>query len=145
MLDAEVGEVDVLLVDDRRDPRVHLDHGLADELDVEEVVDAQLRHDPGCCLDERRVIEGLEVHREARAHRLARLRVRENDPSVAGEPVDRPLTTGRELHHEQLRAALVGKDVECLGQPHRHAPRPFLEQLLRAIDGGIKDAETARP
>ena len=32
MLDAEVGEVQILLVDDRRDPRVDLDHVLADEL-----------------------------------------------------------------------------------------------------------------
>src|SRR3954465_7158914 len=44
-LDAEVREVQVLLVDDRRDPRVDLDHLLADELDVEEVLDRELAHD----------------------------------------------------------------------------------------------------
>src|SRR6187431_679955 len=44
-LDAEVREVQVLLVDDRRDPRVDLDHGVADELDVEEVVELELADD----------------------------------------------------------------------------------------------------
>jgi len=34
-LDAEVRQVQIVLVDDRRDARVHLDHVLADELDVE--------------------------------------------------------------------------------------------------------------
>src|SRR5690349_18074164 len=36
-LHAQVRQVQVLLVDDGRDPRVHLDHLVADELDVEEV------------------------------------------------------------------------------------------------------------
>ena len=45
-LDAEVREVEVLLVDDRRDPRVDLDHVLADELDVEEPLDPELADDP---------------------------------------------------------------------------------------------------
>ena len=42
-LHAEVREVEVLLVDDRRDARVDLDDVLADELDVEEVLDRRAR------------------------------------------------------------------------------------------------------
>src|SRR5439155_749964 len=41
-LDAEVREVQVLLVDDRGDTRIDLDHVVAHELDVEEVLDAEL-------------------------------------------------------------------------------------------------------
>src|SRR5919205_3305758 len=37
-LHAQVRKVQVLLVHDRRDPRIHLDHVLAHELDVEEVL-----------------------------------------------------------------------------------------------------------
>src|SRR3954453_13431774 len=44
-LDAEVGDVQILLVDDRRDARVDLDHVVPDELDVEEPFDLQLAHD----------------------------------------------------------------------------------------------------
>ena len=47
VLHAEPGEVEILLVDDRRDPRVDLDHVVADELDVEEVVEGERLDDPG--------------------------------------------------------------------------------------------------
>src|SRR6476469_8384992 len=78
-LDAEVRQVQILLVDDRRDARVDLDHVLADELDVEEVLDPELRDDHVADAHQLRVVERLEVHREPGAHRLTRLRVPEHD------------------------------------------------------------------
>src|SRR5258708_10502512 len=41
-LDAEVGQVQILLIDDRRDARVDLVHMLADQLDVVEVLYPEL-------------------------------------------------------------------------------------------------------
>jgi hypothetical protein len=67
------------LVDDRGDARVDLDHVFADELDVEEVLDAELDDDPICDLEQPVVVERLEVHRQSGSHRLARLCVREQD------------------------------------------------------------------
>src|SRR5207248_3689089 len=98
-LDAEPRDVQILLVHDRRDPRVDLDHLLADELDVEEVLDLELGDEPASDLLELRIVERDEVHREPGAHRLARLRVAEHDPPPVGDPVDRALAAGRELHY----------------------------------------------
>ena len=134
-LDAEVGEVQVLLVDDRRDPRVDLDHVLADELDVEEVLDLELGDDPFRQLHQGRVLERLEVHREAGAHRLAGLRVAEQDASPVGDAVDRPLLAGRELHHEQL--GLVVRRAA------RRAPRAAAPPRRRA--GSSAAARAGRP
>ena len=134
-LDAEVGEVQVLLVDDRRDPRVDLDHVVADELDVEEVLDLELGHDPVRDLHQRLVLERDEVHREPRAHRLARLRVPEQDALAVGDAVDRALAAGRELHHEQVRPTLGGQQLDRLLEPHRDRPGPLVEELVGAVDG----------
>src|SRR3954447_26017374 len=78
-LDSEVGDVQVLLVDDRRDPRVDLDHVVADELDVEEVLDPEVLDDRVADAHQLRVVERDEVHGEAGAHRLTRLRMAEHD------------------------------------------------------------------
>src|SRR5215831_16731092 len=99
-LDAEVREVEVLLIDDRRDPRVDLDHVVADELDVEEVLDPELGDDRAPELHQALVGERDEVHGEPGAHALAGLRVAEDDLAPVRDPVDRPLGAGRELHHE---------------------------------------------
>ena len=129
----EVRQVEVLLVDDRRDARVDLDHVLADELDVEEVVEPELGDDRPRGLHQRRVVERLEVHREPGAQRLARLRVAERDPAVDRDPVHRPLPAGCELHHEQLGPAFVRQQLEQLLEPHRDRDsRPAPEQLRLA-------------
>src|SRR5690349_8785268 len=114
MLHAEVREVEVLLVDDRRDPRVDLDHVLADELDVEEVLDPELCDDQVSGAHELVVVERLEVHRQARAHRFARLRMTEDDLATVADPVDRALAADGELHHEQIRAAFVRQELDRL-------------------------------
>src|SRR3954469_6385566 len=100
-LHAEVGEVEILLVDDGRDAGVDLDHVLADELDVEEVLDPELRDDQVRDAHQLVVLERHEVHREARARSLPRLGVAEHDLPAVADPVDRSLAAGRELHHEQ--------------------------------------------
>src|SRR5579862_1168313 len=74
-LDAEVGQVEVVLVHDRRDARVDLDHVLADELDVEEMLDPELGDDRVSDLHQSLVLERDEVHREPCPHSLARLRM----------------------------------------------------------------------
>src|SRR6266542_3565711 len=102
MLDAEIRKVQILLVNDRRDPWVDLDHMLADELDVEEVVEAKLTHDRLRGLHQLRIVESLEIHRKAGAHRLPRLRMAEDYATAFRDPVHRPLLAGRDLHDEQL-------------------------------------------
>ena len=77
------------------------------------------RDDRRCDVHQRGVVERLEVHREAGAHRLARLRMPEDDPAAAREAVDRALLAARELHHEQLRAAVVGQERQQLLELHR--------------------------
>jgi len=142
-LDAEVREVEVFLVDDRRDPRIDLDDVVADELDVEEVLDAELGDDPLRDFEQPVVVQGLEVHGQPGAHRLARLRVAEDDLSRACDSVDRALPAGCELHHEQIGPALLGQELDHVFQPHRQVARTFLEQLLRAVDAPVEDAEPA--
>ena len=90
------------------------------------------------------VLERDEVHREPGAHRLARLRMAEHDPLAVGDPVDRPLAAGRELHHEQVGAALVRQQLDRFLEPHRHRSRPLVQQLVRAVDGRVEDPEAAR-
>ena len=87
------------------------------------------------------VLERDEVHRQPGAHRLARLRVAQHDALAVGDPVDRPLAAGRELHHEQVGAALVRQQLNGLLEPHRHRSRPLVQQLVRAVDGGVEDAK----
>src|SRR5205085_9623437 len=96
-LDAEPRQIEILLVDDRRDAWIDLDHAVADELDVEEPFDRELLDDLVRDLHERVVLQRHEVHREAGAHRLARLRMAENDARAVGDAVDRALTAGGEL------------------------------------------------
>ena len=91
------------------------------------------------------VLERDEVHRQAGPHRLAGLRVAEHDALAVRDPVDRPLAAGRQLHHEQVWTALVRQQLDRLLEPHRHRPGPLVQQLMRAVDGGIEDAEAARP
>src|SRR6478609_5579250 len=92
-LDAEVGDVQVFLVDDRRDARVDLDNVVAHELDVEEVLDAEVLDDRVADAHQLRVVECHEVHREPSAHRLARLRMAEHDLCAVRDAVDRHLAT----------------------------------------------------
>ena len=63
---------------------------------------------------------------------------------AVGDPVDRPLAARRELHHEQLGAALGGQQLDRLLEPHRHRAGPLVQQLVRAVDGRVEDAEAAR-
>ena len=95
-------------------------------------------------LHQRRVVERDEVHREPGAHRLARLRVAEDDAAAVRDPVDRALAAGGELHHEQVGAALVREQLDGLLEPHRHRAGPLVEELVRAVDGRVEDAEAAR-
>ena len=143
-LHAEVREVQVLLVDDRRDARVDLDHEVAHELDVEEVLDREARDDPVRELHEAGIVERDEVHGEAGAHRLSRLRVTEDDAVPVGDAVDRALAALRELHHEQVRAALGGEELERLLEAHRDRARALVQQLLRPVDARVEHAEAAR-
>ena len=91
------------------------------------------------------VRERDEVHREPGAHRLARLRVAQHDARTVGDAVDRPLAAGRELHHEQVRPALVRQQLDRLLQAHRHRAGALVQELVRAIDGGVEHAKAARP
>ena len=143
-LDAEVRDVQILLVDDRRDARVDLDHVLADELDVEEVLDLERRDDPLGELHQRVVVERDEVHREAGAHRLARLRVAEHDAAPVGDAVDRPLAALGELHHEQLRLVVAEQLDELLEAQRLRDARAVREQLLVPVRAGGQDPEAAR-
>src|SRR2546421_637961 len=59
-------------------------------------------------LHQLRIVERDEVHREAGAHRLPRLRVAEHDLAPVRDPVDGALAAGCELHHEQVGPVLVG-------------------------------------
>ena len=137
-LDAEVRDVQILLVDDRRDARVDLDDVLADELDVEEVLDLERRDDPLGELHQRVVRERDEVHRQAGAHRLARLRVAEHDAASVGDAVDRALASLGELHHEQLRLVLAEQLDELLEAQRLGDARAVREQLRR---GGPRSAD----
>ncbi len=75
-----------------------------------------------------------EVHREAGAHRLARLRVTERDAPADGDAVDRALAAGRQLHHEQLGTALGRQQLDELLQPHgARDAGPVRQQLLAPV------------
>ena len=104
----------------------------------------ELGDDPVGGLHQRLVLERDEVHREPGAHRLARLRVAEHDALAVRDAVDRALAAGRELHHEQVGPALVGQQLDRLLEPHRDRARPLVQQLVRAVDGRVEDAEAAR-
>ena len=93
-------------------------------------------------LHQLRAVEGDEVHREPGAHRLARLRVAEDDAAAVGDAVDRPLAAGRELHHEQVGAALGGKELDGLLEAHRDGTRTLVQQLMGAIDAWGRGSET---
>ena len=60
------------------------------------------------------------------------------------DPVDRPLAAGRELHHEQVGPAFVRQQLDRLLEAHRDRPGPLVQQLVRAVDGRVEDAEAAR-
>jgi hypothetical protein len=116
---------------------------LADQLDVEEVLDAELRDDQAAQPHQLRVLERDEVHREAGAHRLACLRMAQHDLGTVRDPVDRPLAARRKLHHEQIGSILGRQQLERLLEPHRDRAGALVQQLVRAVDGRIEDAETA--
>ena len=112
MLDAEVRQVEIFLVHDGRDPRIDFDHVLADELDVEEVVEPQLSDDSCRDLQQRRITQRFEVHREPGSHRLPRLRVAEQHLSRARNAVDGALSSLGQLHHEQIGPTFLGEHLE---------------------------------
>ena len=99
------------------------------ELDIEEVLDLERARDAVGDLHQARVVERAEEHREPCPHRLARLGVAEDDAPPVGDPIDRPLAALRQLHDEELGAALVGQEVEHLLEPHGEVPGPIFEQL----------------
>ena len=103
------------------------------------------RDDPVAELHQPGVVERDEVHREPGAHRLARLRVAEHDPLAVGDAVDRPLAAGRELHHEQVGAALVA--AAARPPPRAASPREpgrSFRSWCAPVDGRVEDAEAAR-
>ena len=145
VLETEVGQVQILLVDDRRDPWVDLDHRVADELDVEEVIELELGGDRGGDVDQLGVVECLEVHRQPGAHLLARLGMAEHDPAFPGDPVDRPLAAAGELHDERL-GLVVAEELDQLLQAQRlRDAGAVLEELPTAVGGGRKDTKAPRP
>ena len=79
---------------------------VADELDVEEVLDAELSHDALRHLHQPVVLQRLEVHREAGTHRLARLRMSEQNMAGASDSVHGSLATLCQFHHQQVGSAL---------------------------------------
>jgi hypothetical protein len=117
---------------------------LADELDVEEVLDLQLADDLVGDVHQLGVVERHEVHRETRAHSLARLRMAEDDALAVRDAVDRSLAAGRELHHEQLRV-VVSQQLDELLQPQRlRDPRPVRQKLFAPVSPRREDAKAAR-
>ncbi len=51
----------------------------------------------------------------------------------------------RELHHEQVGAAIRREQLDRLLEAHRDRPGPLVQQLVRAVDGRVEHAEPARP
>ena len=109
------------------------------------MLDLELGHDPIGDVHQVRVLERHEVHRQAGAHRLPRLRVAEDDVPPVGDPVDRALAARGELHHEQVGPAVFRQELDRLLEPHGDRSRTLVEQLMRAVDRRIEDPETARP
>ena len=98
------------------------------------MVEPELGDDLRRGLHQRRIVERREVHREPGAHGLARLRVAQGNPALDGDPVDRPLVAGGELHHEQLGAALRRQQLEQLLELHRRRDAGAVrEQLLKLL------------
>ena len=69
----------------------------------------------------------------------------EHHAATVRDAVDRALPAGSELHHEEVRAALVGEEVDRFLETHRHRAGPLVEQLVRTVDRGIEHPEPARP
>ena len=108
------------------------------------MLDAEGCDQPLALLHQLGLVEGDEVHGEAAAHRLARLRVAEHDAVAVGEAVHRALGAGGELHHEQLGAALGRQQLDGLLEAQRGRAGLLVEQLVRAVDGRVEHAEAAR-
>ena len=89
------------------------------------------------------IVERDEVHREAGAHRLARLRMPEHDlaavamPSIVRSPPVASSITSRS-------APRLRQQLDRLLEPHRDGAGPLVEQLVRAVDGRVEDAKAAR-
>ena len=60
------------------------------------------------------------------------------------DAVDRALAARRELHHEQVGAALVRQQLERLVEPHRDGAGSLVEQLVRAVDGRVEHTKSPR-
>ena len=116
---------------------------VTDELDVEEVLDAELGDDALRHFHQPVVLQRLEVHRETGTHRLARLCMADQNLTRARDPIHGPLATMRELHHEQVRPAFFRQERQHVIEPHGEVARPLLDQLLRAVDGRVEDAKAA--
>ena len=94
---------------------------------------------------QRRVVERLEVHRQPGAHRLARLRVAEQDAAAGRDAVDRALLAGRELHDQELRVVVGAEHVEEVVEPHRLGDAgPVRQELLATVGRRGQDPEPAR-
>ena len=145
-LDAEVRQVQILLVDDRRDARVDLDHVLADELDVEEVLDPELGDDrvrrapsaPG-----RRASRSTSRARRAspRASSGGRARSRgrsRSRRSSARGPSRAPSRAAR------CRSSTDARISTASSSRIETEPGPLAQQLVGAVDGRVEDAEAAR-
>jgi hypothetical protein len=116
---------------------------VADQLDVEEVLDTELGDDALGDLHQPVILERLEVHREPGPHRLACLCMSEQDLARAGDPVHGSLSTLRELHHQEIRPALFGQELHDVLEAHREIAGALLDQLFRAVDGRVQDAKAA--
>jgi hypothetical protein len=60
---------------------------------------------------------------------------------VFGDAVDRPLTAGGELHHQEIRPAVGGQELDGLLEAHRYGSRSLVQKLVRAVDGGVENPE----
>ena len=64
-------------------------------------------------------------------------------PRPSAMRVHRPLGLRQELHDEQVEAVL-GQQLDRLLEAHRERAGPLVEELVRAVDGRVEDAEAAR-
>ena len=143
VLDAEVREVQVLLVDDRRDPRVDLDHVLADELDVEEVVELELARRSCAAISISAGSSSVSKYIASPARIASRVF---GWPSTirppSRDPVDRPLLAGARAPSRAARSASSPSSSSELLEPQRLGDAGAVRQQL--LVRGRRDAERMR-